>query len=171
MDTALLPESLNPTHLEDLKLAASGLSGYRRRAFQAQMSQKYCGGNARQTEYLFGWGRNTVTLGLHEQRTGLICFGAQSASSGNHRWEDKNPDIAAALWKIAETHSQQDPTFRTSLAFTRLTASEALHQLCLQGFPAERLPCASSMANILNRNDYRLRPVLKAKPQKNSTDR
>lgn len=172
MVTALRSDtSLSSTHLEDLKLAASGLSGAKRRAFQARISLKYCAGNARQTEYMFGWGRHTVTLGLHEQRTGFICLGAQSAASGNHRWEDKHPDIAAALWKLAEAHSQQDPTFRTSLAFTRLTAAEALRQLRLQGFQEERLPSASSMANILNRNHYRLRPVLKAKPQKNSTDR
>lgn len=161
---------LEPTHLADLKLAASGLSGAKRRAFQARMSQKYCAGNARKTERLFGWGRHTVTLGLHEQRTGLICWGAQSAASGNQRWEDKHPDIATALWKLADRYSQQDPTFRTPQVFTRLTSAEALRQLRLQGFAADHLPSPGSMANILNRNDYRLRPILKAKPQKNSTD-
>ena len=91
MDTALLSDTpLSSTHREDLKLAAAGLLGAKRRAFQARISQKYCAGNARQTEYLFGWGRHTVTLGLHEQRTGFVCLGAQSAASGNQRWEDMN---------------------------------------------------------------------------------
>jgi hypothetical protein len=32
---------------------------------------------------------------------------------------------------LAELHSQQDPTFRTLLSYTRLTAAEALKQLLL----------------------------------------
>ncbi|MCP4379179.1 MAG: transposase, partial [bacterium] len=70
------------------------------------------------------------------------------------------------LWSLAQSHSQQDPTFRTTLSFTRLTAAEALKQLRVQGFAEEVLPSASTMAAVLNRNGYRLRPVLKAKPQK-----
>jgi Rhodopirellula transposase DDE domain len=68
----------------------------------------------------------------------------------------------------AQSHSQQDPTFRTTLAFTRLTAEQAIKQLRGQGFADEVLPSRSCMAQVLNRNGYRLRPVLKAKPQKKS---
>ena len=75
------------------------------------------------------------------------------------------PDV---LWKLAQDHSQQDPTFRTTLSYTRLTAAEALRQLRNQDFPEEVLPCPSTMADVLNRNGYRLRPVIKAKPQKKS---
>ena len=35
----------------------------------------YCAGNARQAEATFGWGRETVALGLHEARTGIVCLG------------------------------------------------------------------------------------------------
>jgi hypothetical protein len=49
-------------------------------------------------------------------------------------------------------------------SYTRLTAAEALRQLRAQGFSEEILPCPSTMAEVLNRNGYRLRPVLKAKP-------
>lgn len=154
-------------HLEDIKLASTKMRGAERRTFQAQMALKYCAGSARRAEQLFGWSRQTVTLGLHERRSGLVCIGAQAAFCGNKLWEEKYPEVAQALWALAQSHSQQDPTFRTPLAFTRLTAKEALKQLRGLGFTDEVLPRSSAMAEILNRNGYRLRPVLKAKPQKN----
>ena len=105
------------------------MSGSERRAFQAVMTLKYCQGKARLAERVFGWGRDTVQLGLNEQRTGVICLGMQSAYGGDKLWEEKHPEVAQALWTLAELHSQQDPTFRTLLSYTRLTAAEALKQL------------------------------------------
>jgi hypothetical protein len=130
------------------------------------MTLKYCQGNARQSERVFGWGRETVQLGLNEHRTGVICKGAQAACSGDLLWEEKHSEVAKALWALAELHSQQDPTFRTLLSYTRLTAAEALKQLRSQGFQEDQLPSPSTMAEVLNRNGYRLRKVLKAKPLK-----
>ncbi len=153
-------------HLNDLKLAASKMLGAKRRAFQAEMAVKYCAGSPRQAEVLFGWSRDAVELGLHEKRTGIVCLSAQSAVAGDKRWEEKHPEVANALWALAQAHSQQDPTFRTALSFTRLSAKEALVQLRAQGFAEEVLPSPSTMAEVLNRNGYRLRPVVKAKPQK-----
>jgi len=69
---------LSAYQIEDLKLAGSKMSGAERRAFQAVMTLKYCQGNARLAERVFGWGRDTVQLGLNEQRTGVICWGMQS---------------------------------------------------------------------------------------------
>jgi len=159
---------LDASHLEDLRQAASKMPYAERRSFQAAMALKYCGGSARLAESLFGWNRHAVELGLHERRTGVTCLGAQKARCGNLLWEDRHPEAAAALWVLAESHCQQDPTFRTPLAYTRLTAAEALRQLRGQGFGADALPSPSTMAEVLNRNGYRLRPVLKAKPQKKS---
>jgi hypothetical protein len=156
----------NAGHLDDLKLAASKMSGPERRAFQAAMALKYCAGSPRQAEAVFGWSRRAVELGLHEQRSGVICLSAQSAFAGGKLWEEKYPEVADALWALAGSHAQPDPTFRSTLSFTRLTAAEALKQLHAQGFDEEVLPSASTMAEVLNRNGYRLRPVLKAKPQK-----
>jgi hypothetical protein len=159
---------IDASHVEDLKLAASKLSGSRRRSFQATMALKYCAGSPRQAEVVFGWSRQAVELGLHEQRTGVVCLSAHSAFGGNKCWEEKHPDAADALWALAQAHSQQDPSFRSTLSFTRLTAAQAIKQLAAQGFSEDMLPCASTMAEVLNRNGYRLRPVLKAKPQKKS---
>ncbi|CDN13790.1 Mobile element protein [Richelia intracellularis] len=74
--------------------------------------------------------------------------------------------VALSLGQIAQYHSQQDPTFKTSLAYTRLTATSALEKLKEQGFTQEQLPCASTMAQVLNRMGYGLPKVVKAKPQK-----
>jgi hypothetical protein len=155
-------------HLEDLKRASTRMSGPDRRAFQAEMALKYCGGSARQAEQVFGWSRQTVQLGLHEKRRGIVCVGAQAAFCGHKLWEQTHPEVAQALWALAQAHSQQDPSFRSTLSFTRLTARAAIEQLRAQGFADPVLPAASTMAEILNRNGYRLRPVLKAKPQKKS---
>jgi hypothetical protein len=91
-----------------------------------------------------------------------------SGSQGNKLWEEKHPEVAEALWALAESQAQQDPSFRTPLAYTRLTAAEALRQLRDQGFTEDVLPSPSTLAEVLNRNGYRLRPVVKAKPQKKS---
>jgi len=62
--------SLNPSQIADLRLAASTMTGPQRRAFEAEMTVKYCGGNPLMAEAVFGWGRQTVALGLAERRTG-----------------------------------------------------------------------------------------------------
>ena len=126
-------QSLNPSQIADLRLAASQTSGPKRRAFEAEMTLKYCGGNLLLAETLFGWGRHTVALGLAERRTGIICLGAQAAFSGRKRWEDLYPQVADALRQLADAHAQQDPTFRTSVTYTRLTAPAALTALREQG--------------------------------------
>ena len=70
------------------------------------------------------------------------------------------------LRELAEAHAQQDPTFKTTLAYTRLTAAAALQALRERGFSDEQLPSAGTMAQVLNRLGYRLRKVVKAKPVK-----
>jgi len=52
--------SLSASQIEDLKLASSKMSGAKRGAFQTTMTLKYCRGNARLAERIFGWGRDTV---------------------------------------------------------------------------------------------------------------
>lgn len=159
---------LSRTQIEELHRASSKMTGARRRAFQAEIALKYCNGSPRLTETVFGWSRSTVETGLGEKRSGLLCVGAQSAFSGRKRWEDLHPEAFAALQNLAEAHCQQEPTFTSSIAFTRLTAAAALQELSRQGFADEELPAPSVMAEILNRSGYRLRKVVKAKPKKTS---
>lgn len=159
-------QQISPQQIADLRLAATQMSGVKRRAFQAEMAEQYCAGNPRQAERIFGWSRETVAVGLAERRTGVICLGAQAAFSGRKRWEDQHPQAAAALRSLAEAQAQQDPTFRTPLAYTRLTAEAAVAALHAQDYAQKDLPAPSTMANVLNRLGFRLRTVLKAKPQK-----
>jgi DDE family transposase len=159
-------QQITAPQIADLRLAAAQRSGAKRRAFQAEMVEKYCAGNARQAERIFGWKRETVEVGLAERRTGIRCLGGQAAFSGRKRWEDQHPQAATALRALAEAQAQQDPTFRTSLAYTRLTAQAAIAALRAQGCSKKDVPAPSTMASILNRLGFRLRKVLKAKPQK-----
>ena len=115
--------------LEDILAAAKKMFGRERRAFLAEMTLKYCQGHSRKAESVFGWGRKTIETGLGEKRTGITCIGSQSYFSGNKPWEEKRPDAAKALVEIAESHAQQDPSFQTQIAYTRLTAKEAFKQL------------------------------------------
>jgi hypothetical protein len=125
------------------------------------MALKYCQGSPRLTETVFGWGRKNVAVGLAEKRTGITCVDAHSFYGGAKPWEERQPEAAEALRQLAEEHAQQDPTFTTSLGYTRLTAAEAICQLSAQGFSDEQLPSPSTMAEILNRMGYRLRKVLR----------
>jgi hypothetical protein len=166
LHTTFPTAALTAGQVEDLRLAVSKMHGAERRAFQAEMTLKYCQGQARQAETLLGWGRHPVEVGLAEKRTGIICLGAQSAFAGSQRWEERYPKVTAVLRHVAESQAQQDPSFRTALAYTRLTAKEALKQLRERGVADEQLPSPSAMAQILNRMGYRWRKVVNAKPQK-----
>jgi hypothetical protein len=104
--------------------------------------------------------------GSAKSAAGIGGIGFQASSRGNKPWEEQHPEIAKFLGTMAETHSQQAPTFHSSIAFTRLTARSALDALKEEGFTADDLPSLSSMAEILNRCGYRLRKVVKAKPLK-----
>ena len=67
-----------------------------------------------------------MELGLAEKRTGITGIGAQAAFGGNKSWEERYSKAAASLREMAETHAQQDPSFLTPIAYTRLTAAEAI---------------------------------------------
>ena len=166
MTTSYIPTS---DQIEDLRLAVSMMTHEQRRAFVAEIALKYCDGSSRKTESIFGWGRDMVAMGLGEKRTGILCISAQSSFSGNLRWEDRHPDAAKVLCELAEVHAQQDSSFTTEIAFTRLTAEEALKQLQASGFTKDQLPANGTMAKILNRLGYRLRPVEKTKPKKKNS--
>ena len=99
---------LSESQIDDLRLAATHLTGVKRRAFQAEMALKHCNGSARLAESQFGWSRRTVIVGLVEKRTGINCEGAQSGFSGNKRWEERQLSAAAALNQLAETHAQPE---------------------------------------------------------------
>ena len=74
-----------------IRSGARRLTGYQRRSFQAEVAVELCSGNARQAERRFGWGRETVEKGLHEQRHGVRCL-ENFAARGRVRSEERTRD-------------------------------------------------------------------------------
>jgi len=165
-DIVFTPAALSKEQIADIRLAAKNMSGPTRRKYMAEMSLKYCNGNARLTEKIFGWSREAIAKGLKEKNTGVVHVGLQSKRCGRKRWEKDHPEAAYHLKKVAESHAQQDPTFKSTIAYTRLTASAAIQDLKDAGFSDNEIPSLSVMTEVLNRTGYRLRKIVKAKPQK-----
>jgi hypothetical protein len=67
------PSALTPSQMQDLRLAASKMTGATRRAFPAERTLQYGHGSARLAETLLGWSRQAVEVGRAEHRTGLVC--------------------------------------------------------------------------------------------------
>ena len=156
---------VTPDMRETIRSAAAKLTGYRRRQFQAEMAVKYCDSSPRLAEKVFGWARDSVQTGLHEHRTGIRCV-ERFHERGRKRTEDIAPAIGAAIRRLVEPQAQIDPTFESPLAFTRVTAQAVRDELLKDPALAPHVPCRQTVGNILNRLDYRLRPVIKARPQK-----
>jgi hypothetical protein len=166
---ALKEETAMATLTEDviqtIVSAARLLTGHRRRRFQAETALKYCDGSARQAETIFGWGRAAVDTGLNELRTGIRCLDAYGLR-GRKKCEELCPKLLDHVHRLVEPHAQADPKFQTPFAFTRITA-KAVRE-ALQAVPElkDSVPCRQTVGELLNRIGYRLRRVLKARPEK-----
>lgn len=146
--------------------AARLLTGAKRRAYQAECATLFCEGNPRQAEAVFGWGRATVELGLHEARSGLTCLGNFQAR-GSKKMEALHPRLEADIRALADPHSQADAQLKTALAYTRLSARSVRRALMSEkGWAEEDLPAERTMTTLLNRLGYRLRAVAKTQPEK-----
>src|SRR3954453_19419022 len=121
-----------------------------------------CGGNARQAEYRFGWGRETVEKGLHEQHHGVRCL-ENFAARGWQRSEQKDPRLAADIRAIVEPHTYADPELKSARRYTNLSAAEVRDALVRKGYSQAALPGERTMRDILNRMNYRLKRIQKGK--------
>lgn len=151
--------------IQTIQSAAKLLTGYRRRQFQAETAIKYCNGSAREAETTFGWGRAAVITGLGELRSGIRCLDACHLR-GRKKTEELCPKLEEHVHRLVDPQAQADPKFQTTLAFTRITAKAVRDALKaepeLKGF----VPCRQTVGCLLNRLGYRLRRVLKARPEK-----
>ena len=148
-----------------IRSGARRLTGYQRRLFQAEVAIELCGGNARQAERRFGWGRDTVATGLHELHGGLRCR-ENFAARGRQRSEQRAPQLAEAIRAIVEPHAYADPELKSARRYTNLAAAEVRTALIARGYPEDRLPGERTMRDILNRMNYRLKRIKKGKPLK-----
>lgn len=157
----------DPTEQFDtlIRSGARRLTGFRRRSFQAEVTTELCGGNARQAERRFGWGRGTVEKGLHERHHGLRCL-ENFTARGRPRSEEKDPRLAADIHAIVGPHAYADPELKTSRRYTNLSAAEVRQALIAKGHPKDDLPSERTLRDILNRMNYRLKRIQKGKPLK-----
>jgi hypothetical protein len=157
--------ALTEATLQTILAAAKLLTGYRRRRYQAEMALKYCNGAARRAETAFGWGRAAVATGLNELRTGIRCLDAANRR-GRTKTEVLCPQLEDHIHRLVAPQAQADPKFQTPLAFTRVTAQAVRAALQAEPELADAVPCRQTVGRILNRLGYRLRRVLKARPEK-----
>lgn len=73
-ETTMVAVELSAGVGDMIRAAAKALTGWRRRRYQAEVAERYCEGQPRRAERWFGWGRQTVELGLHELRSGIRCL-------------------------------------------------------------------------------------------------
>jgi hypothetical protein len=146
-------------------LAATLLTGHKRRRFQAEMAHQYCGGSARLAETTFGWGREAVHTGLNELRSGIRCVELFEAR-GRPTTEERHPAVEGHIRRLVDPHAQADPKFQTPFAYTRITAKAVRDALLAIPELTGAVPTRQTVGDILNRMGYKLRRVQKARPQK-----
>ena len=136
-----------------------------RRQSMAQITISLLDGKPRVAEEVFGWGRSTVELGMHELKTGIRCL---NDISNRHRTrtEDKYPEILKDIHAIMEPECQADPHLRTNLAYTNMSASAVRKALLSKGWSKEIVPTERTISDILNRHGYVIRSVAKTRVQK-----
>ena len=156
-------------HDQLLRAAARRLKGHQRRLFQAEVATALCGGNPRQAERRFGWGRHTVETGLQESRSGMRCR-EHCAARGRQRSEEKDPQLAADNRAIVEPHAYADPELKSARRYSNRSAAEVRAALIAKGYPEGQLPGERAMRDIRNRRNYRLKRIKKGKPLKKAAE-
>jgi hypothetical protein len=161
-----MDEQREKLYVQLIRSAAQRLTGHKRRSFLAEVTQTLCDGNPRQSERLFGWGRETVALGIHERDSGIRCQ-ESFRQRGRKRTEDKNPELIQHIRELVDPHAQADPKLKNTFAYTRLTAKALRKALIAEkGYRSKDLPSARTLQEILNRLGYRLRRIQKTRPLK-----
>jgi len=97
---------------------------------------------------------------------GVRCL-ENFAGRGRPRLEDKTPQLAQDIRAIVEPHTQADPELKSARRYSNLSAAEVLAALqAKMGYAKEKLPSERTMRDMLNRMNYRLKRIQKAKPLK-----
>lgn len=147
-----------------LKDAAKKLTGHRKRAFMAKVTEDYFEGSARQAETVLGWGRQSVQLGLHERRTGILCVDNYRAR-GRHKSEVVLPNLAADIHSLVDGQAQADPKFQSTFLYARMSARAVRAALGSQtAYNESQLPSRQTIGAVLNRLGYRLKKLKRPNP-------
>jgi len=156
----MLSEAVKAT----LKDAAQKLTGSCKRDFMAKVAEDYFEGSARKAETVMGWNRQSVQLGLHERRTGIVCVDNYRAR-GRHKSEENQPQLEADIRSLVDRQAQADPKFQSTFVYARISARAVRAALIDEmSYNAAELPNRQTIGNILNRLGYRLKKHKKPNP-------
>lgn len=159
-------KTLNNEIKQVIKAACKHLTGWKRRAYQADIARTYFQGSARKAEREMGWGRESVQKGLKEAESGIRCHDNYQGR-GRRRTEDNISGLKDDVIALAELQTQADPAMKSALTYTRLTGAATRKALIEEkGYRDEDLPTADTFGRLLNRLGYNLKRVLKSKPRK-----
>jgi len=149
---------LTPKTIVSFKDAAKKLTGDKRRAFEAKITNEYLEGSARKAERVFGWGRETVKLGQSELKTSIVCIGNFS-KRGCLRTEKKYENLEKDIQDLVKNETQADPKFQTIKRFCKISAQATCTMLEEEkGYEAGAFK-VRTMNNILNRMGYVLKKL------------
>ena len=144
----------------------SKLKGSERRKFMAKVVRLMGRGGQFRAEIELGWDRKTIIKGTKELDSGIDCVDYFSGR-GRHSIEQKLPNLFDDIKQIVDPKSQCDPTFRTTMLYSPLSAKEVYRRLIEdKHYPQDQLPTMRTISNKLNQLGYRLKKVAKCKPQK-----
>jgi Rhodopirellula transposase DDE domain len=147
----------NETMKATVKDAARKLTGHRKRDFMAKVAEDYFEGSARKTETFLGWNRDSVQLGLHERRSGMVCVDNYRAR-GRHQSEAVMANLATDIASLVDVQAQADPKFQSTFLYARISARAVREALIDEkGYDEEQLPSRQTIGAILNRMGYRLK--------------
>jgi hypothetical protein len=156
---------IGPEIIETISFLIARIPWPSRRQAMAKVTIGLLNSKPRVAEDVFGWGRSTVKLGMNELRTGIVCLNDISKRC-KPKTEEKYPEMLSDIHKIMEPESQADPQLRTTLSYTNMTASSVREALLEKGWSNDKVPSVRTMSDILFRQGYRLRTVVKTKVQK-----
>ena len=147
------------------KKTADAFAGAQRRRYMAETVVAF-DLSQRQAERLLGWSRDTVRKGLHELHSGITCLDNFSGR-GRKPCEFHLPNLFQDMRDLVAENLQTDPTFQTTRLYCRLSAPEVRKQLIQRkGYTDKQLPTVQTIGEKLNGLGFRLRTVVKSRPQK-----
>jgi hypothetical protein len=147
------------------KKTADAFHGAQRRRYMAETVEAF-GLSQRQAERQLGWAHDTVRKALHELHSGITCVDNFSAR-GRKPCEFHLPHLFGDIRDLVAENLQTDPTFQTTQLYCRLSAPEVRRQLIeRKGYMDQQLPTVQTIGEKLNDLGFRLRTVVKSRPQK-----
>lgn len=154
----MLTEDIKST----FKDASRKLTGFKKRAFMAKVSQNYFNGFARQAETILGWSRDAVKKGLKELETGIVCLD-NYRGRGRNKTEQNLPFLTQDIESLLTDNVSADPKLKSVLAYTRISAAKIREALINEkGYHTEQLPSCQTIGDILNRMGYSLKKPKKS---------